>query len=287
MRRLMSALVALTVTASTALAAEKVRFAITDVEGLEQLQTEFGPFRDKLQQLTGLEIEFQPVSSRTSAVEAMNSGQIDLALTGPSEYVVMHQLTKGDAIVGWQRPDYFAQIVTIAGRGINSVKDLKGQKIAFGPAGSTSTHLGPSQALADQGLLYGKDYQSLHLDRNVAIQALINGDLSAVGMSFDHLNKARETFPDVPFLVVARGRDLPNDPMMASPKADPASIAKIKTAFTEHGPELLAAVVDGTDDNQKYARGVFLNTIKDSDYDYVRAMYNTIGIDTFGKFIDE
>lgn len=287
MLRLIGALVAVTVTASSTFAAEKVRFAVTEIEGLEQLQTEFGPFRDKLQQLTGLEIEFQPVSSRTSAVEAMNSGQLELALTGPSEYVVMHEMTKAEVIAGWQRPNYFAQVVTIAGRGINTVKDLSGKKIAFGSAGSTSTHLGPAQALADQGLAYGKDYQSLHIDRNVAIQALINGDLDAIGMSFAHLNSARKSFPNVSFLVVARGRDLPDDALLASPKADPAMIEKIRMAFTEHSQDLLSAVLNGTDDNQKYASGVFRAAIKDSDYGYVRAMYNTIGIDTFGKFIDE
>lgn len=56
--------------------------------------------------ITGLEIKFLPVSSRTAAVDAMNSGQLELALTGPSEYLVMHQLSKADVIVGWQRPDY-------------------------------------------------------------------------------------------------------------------------------------------------------------------------------------
>ncbi|MCF1485500.1 phosphate/phosphite/phosphonate ABC transporter substrate-binding protein [Agrobacterium vitis] len=111
------------------------------------------------------------------------------------------------------------------------VKDLKGKKIAFGSsAGSTSTHLGPAQALADQGLKYSDDYQSLHIDRNVAIQALIDGDLDAVGMSFDHLNKARRAYPNMPFLVIARDLDLPNDPLMASAKADPAVVAKIKNA---------------------------------------------------------
>lgn len=287
MRRLISALVAVTMTTSTAFAADRIRFAVTEIEGLEQLQTEFGPFRDKLQALTGLEIEFQPVNSRTSAVEAMNSGQLELALTGPSEYVVMHEMTKADVIVGWQRPDYFAQVVTLAGRGINTPKDLKGKKIAFGSAGSTSTHLGPAQVLADQGLTYGRDYQSLHIDRNVAIQALINGDLDAVGMSFDHLNSARKAFPNIPFLVVARGRDLPDDALMASPKANQDNVEKIRKAFTEHGPDLLGSVLNGTDDNQKYAQGVFRSGIKNSDYDYVRAMYNTIGIETFGKFIDE
>lgn len=287
MRRLITALVVMTITTSAAFAAEKVRFAVTEIEGLEQLQTEFGPFRDKLQELTGLEIELRPVSSRTSVIEAMNSGQLELALTGPSEYVVMHEMTKADVIAGWQRPDYFAQVVTIAGRDINTVKDLKGKKIAFGSAGSTSTHLGPAQALSDQGLAYGKDYESLHIDRNVAIQALINGDLDAVGMSFHHLNSARKAFPNVPFVVIARGRDLPDDALMAAPKADQGTVDKIRDAFANHGQDLLGAVLNGTDDNQKYAGGVFRSSIKDSDFNYVRAMYNTIGIDTFGKFIDE
>jgi phosphonate transport system substrate-binding protein len=287
MRRILSALAGLLLLTTSASAAEKLRLAVTEIEGLEQLQTEFGPFRDKLQELTGVEIELLPVSSRTSAVEAMQSGQLEMALTGPSEYVVMHELTKAVVVVGWQRPDYFAQVVTIAGRDINSSKDLKGKKIAFGSAGSTSTHLGPAQVLADQGLKYREDYEALHIDRNVAIQALINGDLAAVGMSFDHLNNARKAFPEIAFLVVARGRDLPNDALMASPDVKPETVDKVRKAFAEHGADLLAAVLDKTDDNQKYAAGVFQTQIKDSDYDYVRAMYNTIGIDTFGKFIDE
>ena len=56
MRRIFSALISLAVTASAAGAAERVRFAVTEIEGLEQLQTEFGPFRDKLGELTGLEL---------------------------------------------------------------------------------------------------------------------------------------------------------------------------------------------------------------------------------------
>ena len=268
MRRIFSALISLAVTASAAGAAERVRFAVTEIEGLEQLQTEFGPFRDKLGELTGLEIELQPVSSRTSAVEAMNSGQLEFALTGPSEYVVMHELTKAQVIVGWQRPDYFAQIVTIAGRGIDTVGDLRGKKIAFGSAGSTSTHLGPAQALSDQGLADKTDYQSLHIDRNVAIQALINGDLDAVGMSFDHLRSARKAYPEIAFFVVARGRDLPNDALMAGSGVDPQTVEAVRGAFAEHGPELLSAILANTDDNQKYAQGVFQSQIEDADYDY-------------------
>jgi phosphonate transport system substrate-binding protein len=174
------ALAAMTLAAVSAHAAEKIRFAVTDVEGLEALQTEYGPFRDALAAATGYEIEFFPVSSRTAAVEALTSEQVDLVLTGPAEYVIVKHLTGADIIVGWQRPDYFAQVVTLANGKVKTAADLKGQKVSFGEVGSTSQHLGPAQALADLGLVYGKDYEAQIIKRNTAVEALIRGDFNAV-----------------------------------------------------------------------------------------------------------
>ncbi|WP_246753049.1 hypothetical protein [Sinorhizobium sp. BG8] len=101
---------------------------------------------------------------------------------------------------------------------------------------------------------------------------MINGDLDAVGMSFDHLNSARKAFPNVPFLVVARGRDLPDDALMASPLADQATIEKIRKAFTDHGQDLLGSVLDGTDDNQNTRRAFPQFHPGQRLSDYVRAM---------------
>ena len=80
----------LAVTAPTlATAADPVRFAVTDIEGLEALQQEFGPFEAALEKSTGLDVELFPVSNRTAAVEAIKAGQVDFVLTGPAEYVVI------------------------------------------------------------------------------------------------------------------------------------------------------------------------------------------------------
>jgi len=274
------------VAAPIASAAEKITFAVTDVEGLETLQQEFGPFRDKLQELTGLEIDFFPVTNRTMAVEAMRAEQADFVLTGPAEYVVIKETTNAEVVVGWQRPDYFAQIVVLATGPIKSVEDVKGKKVSFGSVGSTSQHLGPAQALADLGLKYGQDYDPQIIKRNVAIEALIRGDLAAIGMNFGHLAKARKAFPDTAFAVVARGRDLPNDILVVRQGVDAAIIEKVKKAFTENGKQLLAAVTS-TDDNKKYLGGTFLTNTKDKDYDYVRSMYKTIGVDSFASFVGD
>lgn len=285
MIRTIIAALALTVASIVPAMAETIKFAVTDIEGLEALQQEFGGFEKALEQVTGLEIELFPVSSRTAAVEAMNSGQIDLVLTGPAEYVVMKELAQPKIVVGWQRPDYFAQIAVLSNGPIRSVADLKGKKVSFGSVGSTSQHLGPAQALTDAGLSYNVDYEPVILNRNVAAEALIRGDIAAIGLNFSHLTSVRKAFPDTAFTVVARGRDLPNDILVARKDISEEVYKKVQAAFLEHGKELMDGVLQG-DDNQKFKGGFFLTDIKDSDYDYVRSMYRTIGIDTFKDFVN-
>lgn len=282
-RTLVSALAITLATAFTAVA-EPVRFAVTDIEGLEALQQEFGGFQKALEKITGLDIELIPVSSRTAAVEAMNSGHVELVLTGPAEYVVMKELSNPRIVVAWQRPDYFAQVAVLANGPIRSVEDLKGKKVAFGSVGSTSQHLGPAQVLTDSGILYGKDYEGVIISRNVAAEALIRGDIAAIGLNYGHLNSIRKAFPNAAFAVVARGRDLPNDILVARKDIPEEVFVKIRDAFLKHGNELMNAVLTG-EDNQKFKGGIFITDIKDSDYDYVRSMYRTIGIETFTSFV--
>jgi phosphonate transport system substrate-binding protein len=182
-------------------------------------------------------------------------------------------------VTAWQRPNYYAQIVTLSDGPIKSVQDLKGKVVTFGSVGSTSQHLGPAQVLADFGLVYNTDYQPQIISRNTAIEALIRGDVAAVGMNESHLGRIREAFPEVSFTVVARGRDLPNDILVARSDADADAVAAVKAAFVDHAPELMAAILTG-EDNQKFKGGFFLTEVEDSDYDYVRSMYATIGVDT-------
>lgn len=259
--------------------AQTINFAVTDIEGLEALQTEFAAFETALEETTGLDIDLFPVSSRTAAVEAINSGQVDLVLTGPAEYVVINSLTDVEIVTAWQRPEYYAQIVVLADGPIGSVGDLEGQIVTFGSVGSTSQHLGPAQVLTDNGLQYGADYDAQIIARNVAVEALIRGDIAAVGMNAGHLNSIREAFPDHSFRVVARGPDLPNDILVARAGLDPATITAVRDAFVNDAETLMAAVLEG-EDNQKYGGGIFLPEIDDAAYDYVRDMYTTIGVDT-------
>lgn len=285
LKLLAAALVAVGIMAAPA-AAQKIRLAVTDVEGMEQLQREYGAFVDELQKVTGYDVEFTAVNNRTAAVEAMRAEQVDFVLTGPAEYVVFAKLTDAKPVVGWQRPDYFAQIVVMAEGPIKSMADLKGKKVAFGEVGSTSQQLGPAQVLSDAGLKYGADYSVEIIKRNVAVEAMIRGDVQAVGMNLTHLRSVREKFPDQKFAVVGRGPDLPNDILITASFVPADVVANVKKAFIEKGNELMAGVLKG-EDTKKYEGGHFLAEVNDKDYDVVRAMYATVGVPQFSNFIGE
>ena len=105
---------------------DALRMVVTDLEGLEQLQREFGAFRDLLSEKLGMKVEFYPVPNRTAGVEAVRSEKADVILTGPAEYVVFRAMTGARLVAGFSRPDYYCSIVTLADSGINSIKDLKG-----------------------------------------------------------------------------------------------------------------------------------------------------------------
>jgi hypothetical protein len=98
--------------------------------------------------------------------------------------------------------------------------------------------------------------------------------------------RIREAFPDTAFTVLARGRDLPNDILVARMGVDEAVFEAVRGAFVNQGAALMQAVLQG-EDNRKYKGGFFLTSVEDADYDYVREMYRTIGIETFGEFVGD
>jgi phosphonate transport system substrate-binding protein len=270
-------------------AAAPLKFIVTDLEGLEEVQREFGPFRNLLEKKTGLSVDFYPVTSRTAAVEAIKAKKADFVLTGPAEYVVMRKLTQCNPVIGFSRPDYFSAIIVKADSGINTVGDLKGKKVAMSDIGSTSGHLGPCQVLMDNGLDPQKEIEIIHTSKEIAWESLKKGDVAAWGYNATSFMRFRDKDTSInpgAFKTIARGPDLPNDVLVAGAHVDPAIVDKIVTAITENSDQLIQEILKG-EDNQKYRGMQFLSGIQDADYDYVRNMYRTIGQPQFAAFVGD
>lgn len=270
---------------AAAQAPAELRFAVTDVVGLENLQREWTPFQRALEAKTGLKISFFAVTNRTAAAEAMAARRVDLVFTGPAEYVVFRARTNAVPVVAINRTEYYPLIVVKSESGITDVAELKGKRVAFGSVGSTSRHLGPMQLLADLGLDPRNDIQSNHVGANVGFEALKRGDIAAMGMNHTDFTRLIERDPATPYFALARGRDLPMDLIVAGSHVDRAAVERIRRAIAENGAEMSKAILAGEGENVKFAGMKWVPSVRDEDYNYVRKMYRTIGQTQFADFV--
>lgn len=269
--------------------AETWRLAVTDVEGMERLQVEWGPFKDALEAATGETFEFLPVSSRTAAAEALRGETVDFVISGPAEYVVINRLTSAYPLIGMGRPDYHCAIVVRADSGINVPADLVGRTVAFGDIGSTSNMLCPMQLLADFGIDPVNDIERIHTSRNIAHESLKAGDVDAIGTNatswMEGPRAADDSVPYGFFKMIARSGDLPNDMIMVGAHVPEVAAMAVRESIIENKDAIISAILTH-EENEKY-RGMDLVAIEDSAYDYVRSMYTNAGYPQFDNFIGE
>jgi phosphonate transport system substrate-binding protein len=284
-----SALVALLMGAALPASSEartSISLAVTDVAGLEELQRDYGAFKEAFERLADMELRFFPVSSRTAAVEAINARRVDFVLTGPAEYVVFRARSPGvQPLIGFQRVDYFSNIAVRADSPYQVPADLKGRRVAFQDVGSTSRHLGPAQVLADHGLDPRRDVQTLHASVNGMIEALRRGDVAAIGINHFDVVRLRERSPDLKIRVIARGRDLPPDVLIAGGHVDKTVAGGVRDAFFRHERALVEAIASS--EANRRLTGMRRVPFDDAAYDYVHAMYRMIGQLQLATFVGD
>ncbi|MEM0949073.1 MAG: PhnD/SsuA/transferrin family substrate-binding protein [Pseudomonadota bacterium] len=288
--RFKSILVGATIAAVSAFsaAADTWKLAVTDVEGMERLQLEWGPFKEALEAATGETFEFFAVNSRTAAAEALRGETVDFVVSGPAEYVVINKLTEATPLIGLGRPDYHCAIIVRADSGINTMQDLKGKTVAFGDIGSTSNMLCPMQVLADHGVDPIGDIEKIHTSRNIAHEALKAGDVDAIGSNAGSWLGVRNKETNLPygfFKMIGRSGDLPNDMIMVGAHVPEDAAIKVRDAILENKDQVIAGITAHAE-NDKYI-GMDLVAIEDSAYDYVRSMYTNAGFPQFDNFIGE
>ena len=291
MRKLFTTMLAVALTAgvSATAVAKDYKIAVTDIQGMDALISEWGPFKEALEKATGHSFEFFPVTSQTATAEALRSKKLDFAITGPAEYVAINKLTNAEAMIGLARPDYYCGIVVKNADGINRVSDLKGKAVSFANPGSTSGHFCPMQVLRDHGIDPMKDIKVVHTKKNLQHTGLVRGDTAGIGVkisSWIKYDRSKEANGNGDFKVLARSGDLPYDMLMGAGHLTAAERDEIKNAIVANEAMMVAGILAGLDDkgevaNDKY-EGTRLLPVNDSDYDMVRDMYITAGLPEFG-----
>ena len=260
---------------------KELKLAVTGLNGLEELERNFKPFQSIISEVSGYNIKFYPLTSRTIVIQALKAGTVDLVLMGPAEYAIAASKTKVTPIAALTRPDYFSSIIALNDGEIKSLRDLKGHKVGLGEIGSTSYHLAPVEILTNYGLNPEKDLKILHLPKQVAWAALQRKEVDAIGIRNEVFLKFRaEDKTPGRYRVIGRSADLPDDLLVASDKVSANTIEKLKVTIKHNSDKLIEAILSG-EENGKYKGMRFVADVKDSDYDDIRAMFAKSGYPEF------
>lgn len=255
---------------------DHLKFAVADATGIENLQRDYGAFRNTLEQVLDIPIEFFSVENRTAAAPALQLGQVDIVLAGPSEYVVLKSRAAAIPIIAIQRLNYYPIILVRADSKIKSLVELKGKTIAMRKVGSTSGHLAPTKMLMDAGLDPNTDVKIVMLG-NQGIQALKKGEVDAWTIASDRYKILLESegLSEKYFAVIAKGELLPSDVFVMNNQLAPTLIENVRSRMLENREKLLDSLLESTV-NQPY-KGSKFAPANDADYNIIREVYQKIG----------
>jgi phosphonate transport system substrate-binding protein len=137
--------------AATPAAALRVSLIPTTDPG--KMLRENQPLVDLLSKAAGQPVALTIPTNYAAVVEALASGQLDIAHLGGFTYVQARRRAGVVPLVQRDRDQQFHSLfVTQAGSAINSLADLKGHSFAFGDVNSTSGHLMPEYFLRQAGV---------------------------------------------------------------------------------------------------------------------------------------
>ncbi|MEM9120147.1 MAG: PhnD/SsuA/transferrin family substrate-binding protein [Cyanobacteria bacterium P01_F01_bin.56] len=255
----------------------KLRFAITDAKGLEDLERDYEPFRAALETVLDLPVEFFPVEDYFAAAAALQSNAVDLVWAGPSEYVVIKARTNAVPIVELPRPEYYTVLWVRADSGITSLAELKGKTLDVRKNGSTSAHLGAVKLLLDAGLDPQTDV-TLITSGERSLKPLETGEADAMTRApYRYQNAlvgagaAEEDYP-----VLAKGQQLPGDIFILGSHLEASRQADIQSRMLANQQDLMAAIA-AVESLEFRFRDSKLIEADDAVYDVIREAYIAIG----------
>lgn len=146
--------------ASVAGAQQVLKVSAIPDEAPTELQRKFAPLGKYLEQKTGAQVEFIPVTDYAATVESLAAGKLDMVWYGGFTFVQAYLRTNKTAIPLVQREEdekFRSVFITRAGSPIKSLADLKGKNFTFGSVSSTSGHLMPRYYLLQAGINPDKD----------------------------------------------------------------------------------------------------------------------------------
>ena len=178
---------------------EPLRVGLVPNQNPEKVEAEYAPLGDYLSGELGTEVELSVPASYNAVVEAMASGELDLAYFGGLTYAQARNRAEVHPLVTEINPrthdtTYRSVIIVPSDSPVREVSELRGKDFAFGSVSSTSGSLYPSIMLDEAGIDYRTDlgettYTGGH---DATAQAVAGGRVDAGGIEDRILYRLQE-----------------------------------------------------------------------------------------------
>lgn len=182
--------------------------------------------------------------SYEDSIEEIGGGIVQLAYMTPSTFLIAEKKYGVIPLVYAVKngsPTYKSAIVVSKNSNISNIKDLKGKSIAFGSKMSTGSTLVPIAMLKKNGMelndLSLVEYLGSH---DMVARGVMEGDFDAGGL----MDSTYEEFKDS-LKVLEYSTPIPQFPICASAKADPALLKGIKSILLKADSSILMSIDPG------------------------------------------
>lgn len=217
-----------------------IKMGFVPLNNNETLIEDVQPIADILSEKLGIKVEAFTASNYIGVVEGIGSGSVDFGFMPPFAYLLAKEQSNASSILTANTtsgiPGYYASLFVKNDSGISSLSDLKGKKIAFVDPTSTSGYIYPAAMLVGEGLSLETDVTQIFTGgHEKSLQALMNGDVDAVGSFERLLTRYEKDFPTAKEEVreLQKSDMIPGITIVASSNMDSDMQKKLKEALKE------------------------------------------------------
>ena len=245
----------------------------------EQKERIFAPVVDSMGRITGIDFELRSLSHREAGLAAFRSGQVDLLLTGPREYLAVKARIGARPLVAFSDTDHYAVVAVRGDLGITRASHLKKQAVIMTPGHLIAEDLAPLHLILQMGLNPFEDVSTVRLDPESGWRSFRSGTMTVMATSFGNLARLMDRDRDFSrraVRILGRGPDLPGDILLIRPHWKPAVASRIRDAFRSHAAVLDALLRAGMG-GPHYRNTAFTTNVTDQDYQGLLAMMAEVG----------
>jgi phosphonate transport system substrate-binding protein len=247
-------------------------------------------FDQDLSAAIGLPVKEYHATDYTAVVEAMRTGEAQVAMFGPFSYV--HAVDRSDAecfvtTATNGQSGYYSHIIVRSDSDIQTLEDLRGRTFAFVDPESTSGNVVPSNeimnAMPDLGLTFdelhvnGKFFESVIFagTHPNAVQAVAKGDVDAASVTSAtvDLEIRNGNIDEGALRVIHISPLIPSSPYAYHKDLSDELKAKLREFFLSYDSKDYFTGLYG----ERGATMTFVEA-KDSDYEYVRELRDKFGL---------